>query len=296
MIVLQIALCPPAPRNQQIFQFPATPVQLPQDDPVGGEQLSRRLLQPVGLDTIGLLAGAGWDIDRLMRVCVQEINHVWNAEAATGPMSSLTTPQYETFRRVARTLHELESSRLMHITTRYYQGSDTNTDNRVLKEPFIVLEVVIDDTARQRPEVKQLFTDLHIDPQAESYYITNSFIDEPGRVIKIVTRPLMTSMLYLSRGVSVPPQDIENGVVKITLDKNGNPFDWRHISEDLFTIESSSSKPQDAFLAVSYRGYWFYIRDNDVITKDTFVLFETLMALRAGEIPQSNTPLTLPLR
>ena len=64
----------------------------------------------------------------------------------------------------------------------------------------------------------------------------------------------------------------------------------------MMNIVAATSKPQDAFLAVSYRVYWFYIRDNDVITKDTFVLFETLMALRAGEIPQSNTPLTLPLR
>ena len=106
----------------------------------------------------------------------------------------------------------------------------------------------------------------------------------------------MTTMLYLSRGVQVPQKDLDNGVVHVTLGKDGEPFDWRHISEELFTIESSASKPQDAFLAVQYRDHWFYIRDNDVITKDTFVLFETLLALRAGEVPQSNTPLTLPLR
>ena len=47
--------------------------------PVGGEQLSRRLLQPVSLDTLGLLVSAGWDIDRLFRLCVQQINNVWNA-------------------------------------------------------------------------------------------------------------------------------------------------------------------------------------------------------------------------
>ena len=106
----------------------------------------------------------------------------------------------------------------------------------------------------------------------------------------------MTTMLYLSRGVEVPQQDIDNGMVHVTLDKDGEPFNWRHISEDLFTIESSASKPADAFLSVQYRNHWFFIRDNDVVTKDTFVLFETLLALRAGEIPQSNTPLTLPLR
>jgi hypothetical protein len=265
--------------------------------PVGGEQLSRRMLRPVGLDTISLLTRAGWDLDRVLRLCVQEINHVWNAESATGAMSSRTTPDYVTFRRVARTLHELESRRLMNLTADYYEDDHSaNTRLPGQQDPVRVLKIVIDPDARQQPEVRQLMTDLDLDPQADSYYITNSLIDVPGRTIRIVTRPLNTTMLYLSRGVDVPQQDLDNGVVHQTLNKDGEPFDWRHISEDLFTIESSASKPADAFLAVQYRDHWFYIRDNDVITKDTFVLFETLLALRAGEIPQSNTPLTLPLR
>lgn len=265
--------------------------------PVGGEQLLRRMLQPVGLDTLGLLARAGWDLDRILRLCVQEINHVRNAGSATGPMSSHTTPDYATFRRIARTFHELESRRLINLTEEYYEDDHSaNTRLPGQKDPVRVLKMVIDPDARQQPEVRQLMIDLNLDPQADSYYITNSLIDVPGRTIRIVTRPLNTTMLYLSRGVEVPQKDLDNGAVYITLDKDGKPFDWRHISEDLFTIESSASKPAHAFLAVQYRDHWFYIRDNDVVTKDTFVLFETLLALRAGKIPKSNTQLTLPVR
>ena len=265
--------------------------------PVGGEQLSRRLLQPVGLDTLGLLTRAGWDYDRVFRICIQEINNVQNAESATGPMSARRTPEYETFRRVAHTLHELESRRQIEVNLLYHDDSQTDTSNiAALKEPQLVLEMVIDSEARQLPEVGQLMTDLELDPQADSYFITNSLPNIPGRTIKIVTRPLYTTMLYLSRGIKVPQHDLDSGAVHITLDKNGEPFDWRNISEDLFTIESSATRPQDAFLAVQYRDHWFYIRDNDVVTKDTFVLIETLLALRAGEVPQSNTQLTMPLR
>jgi hypothetical protein len=265
--------------------------------PVGGEQLLRRLLQPVDLDTLDMLTRAGWDMDRILRLCVQEINHVWNADSATGPMSSSTTPDYETFRRVARTLNELESKRLITFPAPHYEdGHFDSTDIPGQPDQVLVHSMIIDTAAKQRPEVRQLMTDLNLDPQADSYYITNGQINAPGRTIRITTRPLMTTMLYLSRGVQVPQKDLDNGVVHVTLGKDGEPFDWRHISEELFTIESSASKPQDAFLAVQYRDHWFYIRDNDVITKDTFVLFETLLALRAGEVPQSNTPLTLPLR
>ena len=142
--------------------------------PVGGEQLARRLLQPVGLDTIDLLTRAGWDMDRILWLCVQEINHVWNAESATGPMSSRTTPDYETFRRVARTLNELESKRLITFPVHHYEdGHPDNTYIPGQQNPVMAHVMIIDTDAKQRPEVKQLMTDLSLDPQADSNYITN---------------------------------------------------------------------------------------------------------------------------
>ena len=58
--------------------------------PVGGEQFSTRMLEPVGLHTLGLLSQGGWNLDRLLRLCVQRINGVWNAENRyrTGPPGS----------------------------------------------------------------------------------------------------------------------------------------------------------------------------------------------------------------
>jgi hypothetical protein len=103
-------------------------------------------------------------------------------------------------------------------------------------------------------------------------------------------------MFYLSKGIAIPQQDIDKGAVHITQDDDGKLFDWHLVTENLFTVESSSSKPNDAFVAVQYRNSWFYIRDNDVISKDTFTMFEMLLALRAGEIPESRTPITLPVR
>ncbi len=103
-------------------------------------------------------------------------------------------------------------------------------------------------------------------------------------------------MFYLSKGISVPPEDLAKGAVHVTMDDGGKPFDWRLVTADLFAVESSSSKPDDAYVTVQYRGSWFYIRDSDVISKDTLTMFEILLALRAGEIPESRTSLTLPIR
>ena len=94
----------------------------------------------------------------------------------------------------------------------------------------------------------------------------------------------------------MPERDRELGVVNVTTDESGNLFDWRQVTGDLFVVESSNTRPDKAYVAVQYRDAWFYIRDNDVVSKDTFVLFQMVLALRAGEIPESRTPVTLPVR
>ena len=76
----------------------------------------------------------------------------------------------------------------------------------------------------------------------------------------------------------------------------GEPFDWLDVTGDLFRIESSDERPESAFRAARYRNTWFYIRDDDPVSKETFMLFGSLLSLRAGEVPKSSTALTLPVR
>jgi len=255
--------------------------------PVGGEQFSTRLLEPVGLHTIGLLSQGGWDLDRLLRLCVQRINGVWNAEIATGPVRAKPVPEYETFRRVAKTMHELETSKevVFEYGRKYRAGT--------LEEP---LEFSIVPQARKRPEVQQLFVDLELDPNAESYFITDEKHVAGDRNIAIVSRPLLATMFYLSKGVVVPERDLNGKAVSVTVDEQGEPFDWQLVTGDLFRIESSDTRPDSAFRAVRYRNSWFYIRDDDPASKETFMLFGSLLSLRAGEAPKSSTALTLPVR
>ena len=49
-------------------------------------------------------------------------------------------------------------------------------------------------------------------------------------------------------------------------------------------MRSSTSRPANAFVAVPYRGAWFYIADNDLESKSTFMLLTQLFNLQAGQI------------
>ncbi len=266
--------------------------------PLGGEKFARHLLEPVGLNTIGLLYHGGWRLDHILSLCVQRINDVWNAEAATTPIPTGPPRDYDRFMRVITTLQQLQDKHFLIVIAQLREEKPEKMDAAVpvREEETAIFEIVIDPDAKRLPEVRQFFEDLELDPDAESYFFTNQWRFIEGRTITIVTRPLLATMFYLSKGITVPERDIENGIVHVTVDESGRPFDWRLVTGELFAVESSSSRPDNAYLAVQHHGSWFYIRNNDVISKETFVLFQTLLALRAGEKPTSQTPLTLPLR
>jgi hypothetical protein len=51
--------------------------------------------------------------------------------------------------------------------------------------------------------------------------------------IVVSTRSLLEVMFYLSQGVTVPLEHQAQGLVTITVDESGNPFDWNEMMQDL---------------------------------------------------------------
>ena len=49
----------------------------------------------------------------------------------------------------------------------------------------------------------------------------------------------------------------------------GCPFDWNGLLGGLFRVQVSRLPPLHAYVAVSYRGYWYYIADADLESKAT---------------------------
>jgi hypothetical protein len=76
------------------------------------------------------------------------------------------------------------------------------------------------------------------------------------------------------------------------------PVDLRAVTDGLFTVHScpGHKPPPDAYVAVKYRGYWYYIDDRDQPTKMTFSLILQLSRLDFGlEEGVSGPFLTLPI-
>jgi hypothetical protein len=104
------------------------------------------------------------------------------------------------------------------------------------------------------------------------------------RDIVVSTRSLLEVMFYLSQGVNVPLEHQAQGLVTLTVDEGGTPFDWSEMMHDLFTIHACKKCPKHAAVAVEYRGHWFYIDDRDQNSLSTYTLLVELFGIevRAG--------------
>lgn len=249
--------------------------------PLHGEQFVKQLLSPIPLESLLLLTGSGWSVERVLRSCTQQVNHLWNAPSASGPTPSYV-PEYGEFNRAMRLLRDLQ------ITKSFSLGaSDEGPERR--------LSVRIRPAEAERERARELKDLLGLPADREDFVVTrNPAVRRPGE-FAVQTRSLLGVMFYLSQAVEPPPAHEEQGRVTVTRDADGAPFDWAEVVGDLLRIRSSEQRPADAFVRVFYRGTWFYIDDTDLQSKSTFGLLAQLFNLQAGEVPTTSPLLTLPL-
>jgi hypothetical protein len=143
-------------------------------------------------------------------------------------------------------------------------------------------------------EIKQL---LGLDQKLEVYHVNTDFLNHSPDTISIRSRSLMSIFFYLSHNVDTPKVHKAAGLVTVTRNKDGSEFDWgKTAGGSLFHIRQSEKQPDMTFVAIPYRGQWFYLADNDLESKSTFMLLTQLFRLQAGAAKSAGPALTLPLR
>jgi hypothetical protein len=115
--------------------------------------------------------------------------------------------------------------------------------------------------------------------------------------LDLETRSLLQAMYYVAQGVDVPPEHVAQGLLTVTRDEQGRPFDWQNVTKGLFRVRSAkeSEPPAHAHVAIQHQGYWFYIDDTDQDTKTTFSLLMELARMELSAKGGSEPLLTIPL-
>ena len=251
--------------------------------PVKGPDLIKKNLSSLDPEVLILLSRSGWRLERIMRLTLNSINDLDNAAAASGPTPAFA-PDTSEFEKLLSVIEKVGHGQ-------FVLGYTIINDQKVL-----ALDARME--MLERPEMQDFTKILKVDKH--SFYVVNvegNTDYRSNKEIDISVRSLSGIEFYLSHGVQVPEEHIMQNKVQITKTADGEVFDWDSIFGDLFQIQSSRQEPSEDIAAVKcfWRGYWFYIDDTDIESKNTFMLLNQITALQSGAMDKSGPLLTLPV-
>ena len=117
----------------------------------------------------------------------------------------------------------------------------------------------------------------------------------PFEEISINARSGSQAMAFLAKGVNVPPAHVRQGEVHMYKGLDGRPFDARQLTRGFFSVCVQKHRPMRSDLAVKYRGYWFYIAEDDVQSRATLSFLKFILDVNS-QSGSAGPVLTLPLR
>jgi hypothetical protein len=250
--------------------------------PLQGEDFVKSLLSPVSIDAVLALNGSGWSVRRVFALCVESVNGIANAPTASGPTPARAPKHYEEWNRLVDLFEEVADDNLVQAR----QDPVTKT-----------LKIEIRSNPEHADAIAQIKAMLGLDPNRTVYNVESDAIERRSDTIHIVTRPLMGTLFYLSHRIDSPVEDQEAGYVTVTRNPDGSVFDWGDTPAGrLFHVRQSEDQPKHAAMSINFYDRWYYIPNNDLESKSTFLLLTQLFRLQAGAAKSIGPTLTIPVR
>lgn len=250
--------------------------------PLVGKDFVSDIMTPVELETLHLFAyGGPNDPAIVFRLAVQALNNLDNASSASNP-KPYAIPKFEKYFAV------------MHVLVDFIRQGQCVPEPTEINKSFALSIHCFDPSADA--ELKSLF---HI-PQRYPNIILADEADPkaPKNVIFLQMRSVHGILSFLSHGVQVPEADVISGVAPALQYSDGTPFDWTPLMQDLWTVYTSKTEPyKNVFVKAYVHKHWFYIKDSDSCSKETFDFIFRLITLTTTQQVQTTGPLlTIPAR
>ena len=294
--------------------------------PRNEKEFTEQLISPIEPEIIFLLVNYGWDIDRVLRLTSDGISGLRNDTIRETPFENYELHLRE-FNQTVKDLQKLQRLGLIEIS---FESEETGLSGPISAEKVNLGDILnsnkdgykleyqeqtktyhlkkvnknlvlrFSKDAFQHTESQQVVKRLNLASDVQTYRIVNapgsqikaSEISKESKDLIISTRSVLGTMAYLAQGVEVPEQHSAAGVV--SCDKTGTAAGG--IICDLFQVKVQKEKPRHVSLSVPYKGYWFYIEENDISSKRTMGVLNSLMRLKVKAAGAQNIPvLTLPV-
>ena len=235
--------------------------------PLMGRRFTESLVRPVPPPAIFFLIQTGIRADYVFRTCVQTINGIRNR---TG-RHSMTRPADPEFYRLISLLLQLQQSGAVSMRIEKSQDETEATVFTFNKEDIAPELISATNTVRRI---------LGLAPDIQEFKVVYGAVARSDKEIAILTRSMLEIIIELASYVEVPEKHISEGRTYESL------LDQMDVSAEfgpLITVDSDKSKPEDDFIAVRYKDYWFWIEDKDLRSKRTFAFLWLLFSFTETE-------------
>ncbi len=247
--------------------------------PLAGQEFSQQLLTPIPSELLFSLVQSGWPPDQLLMMGLERLNHLENLPFSTAPSITILE-QLGEFNHVVQLIIELSKRRSIEM-----QSGNKETPN----DRYLVFKQVQDNDTRKL--IEELKSILGLDPSHNSFRVTKRLIGLRPNEVTIRVRSLLALMGFLSRGVEIPTEHIdEKRVEEITLHVDA---EFRSLLCPLI-IHSKVERPSDASIAMRYRDHWFYINQSDHMSNQAFSLLTYLFQMQAPQAQTLGPMITVP--
>ncbi|MEL7431306.1 MAG: hypothetical protein AAGI90_02085 [Chlamydiota bacterium] len=252
--------------------------------PLEGHAFASQLLNPIDLSALQQLILSGWDLSLVFRIAVQSFDVFLNAPEASSPIPDYM-PKYERFFEVTDLLRYFQRRAELQIGVKVKECPKEGPGKLTY-----FLQVRFPKKGEEAQRLASLVSDVE---EKERSYVFNLQLgfNREGK-IGIMPRSILSCMYYLSSGVAVPEEDIFAGCVPMTRSGEEN---WGDVVGTLLRVDCACCKPTSAYVSVEYKNRWFYIREDDLVSKKTFVLLLQLYNLQSRGVTTTAPVLTLPL-
>jgi hypothetical protein len=251
--------------------------------PISGERFARSLMKPLPPPSVLSLIEAGYPIDAVMRVCVNSINGVRNHYGGSARARQADPEFYPLIERM-RKLQQTGA-----IGLRMEKPPPGANENEGL---VMIFRKQV--TPEMQEDSRFVRKTLGIDPDAETLRIAYGSVSKDDKELALLTRSVLEILIELGSYIEVPPDDVRDKRCLPTMAAETSPASGAPVPP-LIRIQSSPSKPsQFGFVAVPYRGQYFWIDDRDMRSKSLFTFLMFIFSLTETQGKEAAPIVTIP--
>lgn len=246
--------------------------------PITGAKFNESFMTPIPPKSIMFLMESGWSAEMVLPLVLDGINGL-RSRVAGGKNARMGDPG---FYRVIDLMHTVQESG--YTSMRIVRGEDS-------KETTVIF-FYRDNLPKEIDEaLKDLEKLLGIRPNSREIKVTYGIIPETDQEVALKTRSMLQIMVALAAGIVVPPEHVEEGRTNASLMVPGSE---EIALGNLVNIHATTERPENDYVSVKYKDYWFWIDDRDFNSKRAFTFVMVLFSLTESGGKEGLPLVTIP--